>query len=115
MNGYLVNFAAYSFAMIGFILTVVYVYKKSVNPSYGNKKKNFLQVENSLRISPVKTIYVIKAGSERFLIAGDTATTTMLAKLEDNSNISLTDDETLTNDKSAEFIPLRKLAKIVRG
>ena len=74
---------------------------------------DFLQVENSLRISPVKTIYVIKAGSERFLIAGDTATTTMLAKLENNTDIAL--NEAFDNEKQAEFIPFRKLSKIVRG
>ena len=68
MNSYMINFATYAFAMIGFILTIFFIYKKSTNISSGQNKKNFLQVENSLRISPVKTIYVIKAGSEKFLI-----------------------------------------------
>ena len=33
-----------------------------------------------------KTIYVLKAGNERFLIAGDSANTTMLAKLNNDNN-----------------------------
>lgn len=112
MNSYLINFAAYSFAMIGFILTLVFIYKKSVNSSNPISNKQFLQIENSLRISPVKTIYVIKAGCERFLIAGDTATTTMLAKLDDNNSLSQYD---IPENINKEIIPFKKLSKFVRG
>ena len=110
MNSYLINFAAYSFAMVGFILTLLFIYKKAVSPTSNSKRKDFLQVENILKLSPVKTIYVIKAGNEKFLIAGDTANTTMLAKL-DKDNIQ----EDSINDKVAEFSPLRALQKISRG
>ena len=86
MNSYIINFAVYSFAMVGFLLTLVFVYKKSVNQNGILNKKNFLKVENTLKLSPVKTIYVLKAGNERFLIAGDSANTTMLAKLNNDNN-----------------------------
>ncbi len=116
MNSYIVNFITYSFAMVGFLLTVLFIYKKSVNITEGQNKKNFLQVETSLRISPVKTIYVIKAGNEKFLIAGDTANTTMLAKLENNITDEFETEEQIKEANSVvEFAPLRKLLKIGRS
>ena len=110
MNGYIVNFAVYSFAMAGFILALLFIYKKAVNPCANKNNKNFLEVENMLKLSPVKTIYVIKAGSEKFLIAGDTANTTMLAKL-DKDNVA----ETVENDNVREFPQLKILNKLNRG
>ena len=82
MNSYIINFATYTFAMIGFIALILYVYKKSVYNTLNVKNKNYLNVENILKLSPAKTIYIVKAGTERFLIAGDSSTTTMLAKLD---------------------------------
>ncbi len=82
MNSYLLHFVAYTFAMIGFIVMVLFIYKKAMYAGESAKNKNFLSVESSLKISPTKTVYVIKAGKEKFLIAGDAANTTMLAKLE---------------------------------
>ena len=86
MNGYLVHFAVYSFAMIGFICIALFVYKKSMYISGNSENKNYLRVENTLRLTPGKTLYVIKAGNEKFLIAGDNASTTMLSKLEKGSD-----------------------------
>ncbi len=84
MNTYLLHFAVYSFAMVGFIGIALFVYKKSMYMSVNSSEKNFLKVENTLKLTPVKTLYVIKAGNEKFLIAGDSSTTTMLSKLEKN-------------------------------
>ena len=81
MNSYIANFAVYTFAMIGFIALALFVYKKTVYASQQTKDKDYLRVENTLRLSATKTVYVIKAGEEKFLIAGDAANTTMLAKL----------------------------------
>lgn len=110
MNTYIVNFAVYSFAMVGFLLTMLFIYKKSVFPSIGQNNKNFLKVENTLKLSPVKTIYVIKAGDEKFLIAGDTANTTMLAKLE-NTSI----ENEIEEEQNIELKPLKILQKLGRG
>ena len=88
MNGYIVNFAVYTMAMIGFVVMALYIYKKAKYTTSDLKNKNFLQVESLLKLSPVKSIYVIKAGKERFLIAGDSANTTMLAKLVEDNTIS---------------------------
>lgn len=97
MNGYIINFTVYTLAMIGFIVLALYVYKKSTYFSDNTKTNVFLKVENTLRLSPTKTVYVIKAGNEKFLIAADASTTTMLAKLE-NSNTDCTIE--INQDKS---------------
>ena len=68
MNSYLLHFIAYTFAMLGFIVMVLFIYKKAMYAGDSCKNKNFLSVESSLKISPTKTVYVIKAGKEKFLI-----------------------------------------------
>lgn len=83
---YLINFVVYTLAMIGFIVLMLIVYKKSLFMPQMKNSKNFLRVETSLKLSATKTIYIIGAGTERFIIAGDNTNTTMLAKLE-NTNI----------------------------
>lgn len=116
MNSYLVNFAIYTLAMIGFIGMALFVYKKSVYSTSKVKGKEFLQVENSLRLSATKTVYVIKAGTEKFLIAGDPANTTMLAKLNANQTIENAEYDLSDRDKIAEFSTMKKLAqRINRG
>ena len=110
MNSYIVNFATYSFAMAGFIITLLFIYKNAISPSSNQKNREFLKVENMLKLSPVKTIYVIKAGNEKFLIAGDTSNTTMLAKL-DKDNVQ----EMTEQDNVREFPPLKILEKLHRG
>ena len=112
MNSYIMNFAVYSFAIMGFFVALLLVYKKAVNSDKILNKKNFLKVESTLKLSPVKSIYVIKAGNERFLIAGDTSNTTMLAKLEDNQeNEEYIDNE----DQYVSISPLKMLKKSVRS
>ena len=54
--------------MLGFIVLAVYVYKKTIYTCPKQDNKNFLKVENALRLSASKTIYVLKAGNEKFLI-----------------------------------------------
>ena len=83
MNSYSINFTVYILAMIGFIAVALYVYKKTMNCNQIQKNKEYLKVENYMKLSPTKTLYVIQAGSERFLIAGDSSNTTMLAKLNE--------------------------------
>jgi flagellar biogenesis protein FliO len=113
MNGYLMHFVAYTFAMVGFIVMVMFVYKKAMYSSPSSKNKEFLAIENSLRLSATKTVYVIKAGKEKFLIAGDSANTTMLAKL--NSDNIPVQKENLENQVS-ELSSVRKhIQRISRG
>lgn len=86
MNEYIMHFVIYTLAMTGFIAAVLFIYKKSMIMKTSADKRDFLKVENFLRLSPSKTLYVIKAGREKFLIACDTSSTTMLSKLEAENN-----------------------------
>ncbi|MEE3348960.1 MAG: flagellar biosynthetic protein FliO [Candidatus Gastranaerophilaceae bacterium] len=86
MGGYLANFAIYTMAMIGLIFFALMVYKKfsgfgDIKPS----KSRMLGVEETISIAPRKTLYVVRAGSERFLIAGDVDKTTLISKLGDTA------------------------------
>lgn len=113
MNSYLIHFATYTFAMIGFIVVVLFIYKKSMYSPNQGRKRNYLAVENSLKLAPTKTVYVIKAGSERFLVAGDAGSTTMLAKLDEN-NIEIKEDT--TQEKIMDFSTLKEsLQRMHRG
>ena len=117
MNGFIINFATYTFAMVGFIALALFIYKKSTAITTSEGRKDFLKIENSLKLSATKTIYVIKAGDEEFLIAGDTTNTTMLAKLEGKNNTSVSSSALkISNIKEAETPLMRNLAqRINRG
>ena len=47
MNGYLVNFAIYTLAMVGFLALAIYVYKKTAYSTTNTQNKDFLKVEQS--------------------------------------------------------------------
>lgn len=82
MGGYLVNFAVYTMAMIGLIFFALMLYKKFALGGDFGKKSDFLSIEESLSVSPRKNLYVVRAGRERFLIAGDADKTTLISKLD---------------------------------
>lgn len=85
MGGYLVNFSVYTMAMIGLIFFALMIYKKFAQEGFGSKKSGFLGVEDTINIAPRKNLYVIRAGNERFLIAGDVDKTTLISKLDETS------------------------------
>ena len=84
--GYMGNFIVYLFAMIGIIIFALYVYKKFNVSSIGVKRNKSLCVEDALSLSPRKTLYVVRNGNERFLIAADMERTTLISKLEEQSS-----------------------------
>lgn len=85
--GYISNFIVYFCAMIGIIVLALYVYKKFNVTTFSRNGGKNLSVEDCLSLSPRKSLYVIKSGNERFLIAGDFERTTLISKLEDNTEI----------------------------
>jgi len=85
--GYLSNFIVYFLAMIGIIILALYVYKKFGMVSCTVRRTNSLKIEDSLNLSPRKTLYVVKDGNERFLIAADMERTTLISKLADSEEI----------------------------
>ena len=79
MGVYLVNFLVYSMAMVGLLFVCLMVYKKTMLSNKCTNNCEKLTVENALNLSQRKTLYVIKAGDERFLIAADAERTAFLA------------------------------------
>ena len=96
--GYLSNFIVYTLAMVGVIVLALLVFKNSTG---FNSKKNskLLKVIDTMSLSPKKTLYVISAGTEKFLIAGDIDRTTLISKLDTiNTNKEITElNSTLEN------------------
>ena len=95
MGGYAVNFTVYTMAMIGLIFFALFVYKKFSCFSSIGKKSDYLSIEESINISPRKSLYVVNAGGERFLIASDTDRTTLISKLDAAKNSNRTDKSEL--------------------
>ena len=87
MSGYLVNFTVYTMAMLGLIFFAVFVYKKFANGGIYKDNTKFLSIEETMSINPRKSLLVVRAGNEKFLIASDVDRTTMLSKLEMSQKI----------------------------
>lgn len=81
MGHYLMHFSIYTMAMVGLIFFALYVYKKFSVTTMSLKRKGFIKIEDALGLSPRKTLYIIKAGNEKFLIAADLDKTTLISKL----------------------------------
>ena len=92
MGGYLVNFTVYTMAMLGLISFAVFVFKKFTDGTMRSNKSKFLEVEDSMSLSPRKTLHVVRAGNERFLIASDIDRTTLISKLDAPQTIQKTEN-----------------------
>lgn len=84
MTGYLINFIVYTTAMIGVIFLALFSFKKFSNICF-TKKSSMLNVEDTMKLSARKTLYIIKAQNEKFLIAADIDRTSLIAKLDVNT------------------------------
>ena len=84
MGGYIVNFTVYTMAMIGLICFAVFVYKKITDGTMRSNSNKFLSIEETMSLNPRKTLHVVRAGNEKFLIAADIDRTTLISKLEWN-------------------------------
>lgn len=87
MSGYIVHFGIYTMAMLGIIAVAVLTYKMSYSGMRTGGNSSLLSVTDSMKLTPKKTLYVVKAGEERFLIASDFETTTLISKLGENETI----------------------------
>lgn len=85
--GYLSHFAVYTLAMLSVIGIALFVYKKFNMVNFSSRKSNLLRVEDVLSLSPRKTLYVINANGEKFLIAGDLDRTILISKLEQKEQV----------------------------
>ena len=93
MTHYLIKFIFYTCGVIG-ILLIGYVVAKNflLGGLVLNRKKGNLEIEESLSVSPRKTLHIIRAFDEKFLVASDATTTTLIAKLNSNNEITEKND-----------------------
>ena len=87
MGHYLANFSVYTMAMLGLIFFAVYVYKKFFMGVTGTASAKMLSIEETLPINPRKSLIVVRAGEERFLVASDVDKTTLISKLGANEKV----------------------------
>ncbi len=85
MGHYLVNFSVYTMAMAGLIMFALFVFKCCTGNGF-SKKSSMLNVIDLMKLSPRKTLYVIKVENEKYLIAADIDTTSLIAKLDDKED-----------------------------
>lgn len=78
--GYLTNFIVYTLAMVGVIVLALMVFKTSTGVGVKGGSK-YLKVHDTLSLGPRKTLYIVSAGEEKFLIAGDVDKTSLISKL----------------------------------
>ncbi len=90
MGGYIANFTVYTMAMTGLICFAVFIYKKVMDGTMRSNNTKFLSLEESMSLSPRKSLHVVRAGNEKFLIASDIDRTTLISKLGNSAPISQT-------------------------
>lgn len=98
MAGYLINFSIYTTAMIGVIFIALFTFKKVAGGCF-SKKSSMLSIEDSIKLSTRKTLHIIKAQNEKFLIASDIDRTVLISKLESPQEFK----KQLREDKSAKL------------
>ena len=79
MTTHIIAFIFYTLAMLGVIFVAFAVYKNIV---FGqNTHISKLKIEDMLRLNQRKSLYVINYEGEKFLIASDIDSTTLISKL----------------------------------
>lgn len=99
MAGYFGSFLIYTSAMIGVIVLALFVFKAFSNKCF-TKKSSMMKIEDSMGLSPRKTLYVVNIENERFLIAADVDRTTLISKLGTKTEKEL---KLVREDKSTEL------------
>ena len=79
--GYLTNFIVYMLAMVGVMMLALFIFKNATG-SVKKGQSKFLKVHDTLSLGPRKTLYIVSAGQEKFLIAGDVDKTSLISKLQ---------------------------------
>ena len=82
---YLLGFTTYTLAMLGIIFIGFVVAKKCMGFGISGVKNNFLSLEGSLSLEPRKSIYIVRAGRERFMVSTDTNGSNLISKLDDGN------------------------------
>ena len=83
--GYLTNFIVYMLAMVGVLAAAMLAFKFTTSSGKCSSGK-CLKVLDTLSLGGRKTLYIVSAGDEKFLIAGDTDRTSLISKLNPKSD-----------------------------
>ena len=102
MTEYLISFVTYTFAVSGLLILALCIYKKFTTTIQKGSKSDFLRLEHRLDLSARKSIYVIRAGNERFLIASDLERTSLIAKLNIPMNREQNRDMTVPKEMQVQ-------------
>lgn len=111
MGSYIANFAVYTMAMTGLIFFAVYIYKKVMSGGFRSNDSKFLAIEETMSINPRKSLLVVRAGNEKFLVASDMDRTSLIAKL-DNSSCIPEQHEMLENRFKQKEIPQNRIVDL---
>ena len=109
MTHYLINFSIYTMAMIGLIMFALFVYKKCTGNIFSNKTSS-LDIIDTMQLSPRKSLYIIKAENEKFLIASDVDRTSLIAKLDESSASNIFQSKTKKADTISESVSTDEIA-----
>ena len=113
MTHYLFKFIFYTSGVIGILLIGYVVAKNFVSGGFMlNKKDNNLEIEEALSLSPRKTLYIIKAFDEKFLVASDASSTTLLAKLNSGGEII---EKASEEEFSTYLAPKKEIKKVSKN
>ena len=104
--GYLANFIVYTLAMVGVIVLALMVFKGATGSSVKGGSK-YLKIHDTLSIGPRKTLYIVSAGDEKFLIAGDVDKTSLISKLETKKMVEDNYQQAETFKETLENIPTK--------
>ena len=114
MTHYLFKFIFYTSGVIGILLIGYVVAKNFLAGSFIlNKKESNLEIEEALSLSPRKTLYIIKAFDEKFLVASDATSTTLLAKL--NLDGEIVEKTSEAEEFSAYLAPKKESKKVSKN
>lgn len=108
MGSYIANFAVYTMAMTGLIFFAVYIYKKVMSGGFRSNDSKFLAIEETMSINPRKSLLVVRAGNEKFLVASDMDRTSLIAKLNESDFGKLT-EQTVENIVKKKEIPQNRI------
>lgn len=89
--GYIANFIVYTLAMVGVMGLALFAFKKFAIGGGKLGSSKTLKVLDSMSLAPRKTLYIVAAGDEKFLIAGDVDRTTLISKLGETKQVQVPD------------------------
>lgn len=109
MGHYIMNFTVYTLAMSGLICFALFVYKKVMSGGFNSKSSKTLEIEETMNVNPRKSLMIVRAGNERFLVASDIDRTSLISKLSEDysfkkpNNFQLTSSQNISSFESEEL------------